>query len=182
LTRIDYPEWFDYPSRTRPPQWSQEFVAAVAAARPAIDSERVAGLTSDIVLAGLQPFLVPLGYQVEASKKAADQIRRPVLFGENGEERVAYHVDAVHDDLGVVVEIEAGRGARGNAVYRDLIRSSLIVDVQFLALGVMREYRHQSAGRPIAVQSYREAKDQLDAIYASGRLVLPFAGLLLFGY
>jgi len=41
---------------------------------------------------------------------------------------------------------------------------------------------HQSAGRPITVSSYRDAKDQLDALYASGRLRLPFEGLLLFGY
>jgi hypothetical protein len=43
----------------------------------------------------------------------ADRIRLPVLFGDGGQERVAYEVDAFHDDLGVVVEIEAGRGARG---------------------------------------------------------------------
>jgi len=32
------------------------------------------------------------------------------------------------------------------------------------------------------VASYHEAHDQLDAIYASGRLRLPFEGVLLFGY
>jgi hypothetical protein len=36
-------------------------------------------------------------------------------------------VDGVHDELGILLEIEAGRGARGNAVYRDLVRTSLIV-------------------------------------------------------
>lgn len=93
-----------------------------------------------------------------------------------------YEVDAVHDELKVLVEIEAGRGARGNAVYRDLVRASLIVDARFLVLGVMEEYRHQSGGKPIAVKSYRDARDQLDAIYASQRLRLPFEGVLLFGY
>jgi hypothetical protein len=53
----------------------------------------------------------------------------------------------VHDELGVVLEVEAGRGARGNAVYRDLIRTSLIVGVRYLALGVMLQYRHQSGGK-----------------------------------
>jgi hypothetical protein len=91
-------------------------------------------------------------------------------------------VDAVHDELGVVVEVEAGRGARGNAVYRDLIRTSLIVGARFLVLGVMQEYRHMSGTKVTKVESYREAKDQLDAIYASGRLKLPFEGVLLFGY
>jgi hypothetical protein len=38
------------------------------------------------------------------------------------------------------------------------------------------------SGRPIIVSSYRDSKDQLDALYASGRLRLPFEGVLLFGY
>jgi hypothetical protein len=91
-------------------------------------------------------------------------------------------VDAVNDALGVVVEVEAGRGARGNAVYRDLVRTSLIVGARFLALGVMAEYRHQSAGRAISIASYRDARDMLDAVFASQRLGLPFEGVLLFGY
>jgi hypothetical protein len=180
--RNDYPEWFYYPSRSKPPAWVHDFVGAVAAARSAIDSAVVGGLTSNTVLAALAPGLSSLGYTVEISSRAADRIRRPVLFGNAGRERVAYQVDAVHDDLGVLVEIEAGRGARGNAVYRDLVRSSLIVEARFLALGVMREYRHLSGGRPIVVRSYDDSKDVLDSIYASGRLGLPFEGVLLFGY
>jgi hypothetical protein len=95
---------------------------------------------------------------------------------------VAYEVDAVHDELGIVVEVEAGRGARGNAIYRDIVRASLIVGARYLVLGVMQEYRHQSGGKPISVESYTDAKNQLDAIYNSGRLRLPFEGVLLFGY
>jgi hypothetical protein len=119
----------------------RQFLDVVGAARMRIDSVAVDGLKSDQVLAVLAPGLLDAGYTVEASKTKADRIRRPVLFGEHGKERVAYEVDAIHDQLGVVVEIEAGRGARGNAVYRDLIRASLLVDARYLALGVMREYR-----------------------------------------
>jgi hypothetical protein len=126
--------------------------------------------------------LVSLGYDVESGKHKSEKVRRPVVFGPRGSHRVAYEVDAVHDELGVLVEVEAGRGARGNAIYRDLIRTSLIVGARFLALGVMQEYRHKSSGLPVVVESYREAKDQLDAVYASGRLALPLDGLLLFGY
>jgi hypothetical protein len=95
---------------------------------------------------------------------------------------VSYEIDAVHDEKGIVVEIEAGRGARGNAVYRDLVRTSLIVGARFLVLGVMSEYRLKSAGKDVSVASFRDARDQLDAIFTSGRLVLPFEGVLLFGY
>ena len=126
--------------------------------------------------------LAALGYHVETGKSAAQKVRRPVLFGENGRELVAYEVDAIHDDLGIVVEIEAGRGARGNAAYRDLIRASLIVGTRYLVLGVMLDYRHQNANKTTHVKSYEDTKGQLDAVYASGRLKLPFDGLLLFGY
>jgi hypothetical protein len=177
-----YPEWFWYPSRDRPPDWVEAFVTVVSGVKSEIDSGTVEGLTSDKVLAFLRPGLVALGYEVEAGKHRVEKIRRPVLFGDSGTERVSYEVDAVHDELGILVEVEAGRGARGNAVYRDLVRASLIVGARFLVLGVMRSYRHQSAGRPIIVQSYIESKAVLDAIYASGRLHLPFEGVLLFGY
>lgn len=177
-----YPDWFYYPAHDAPPPWVHDFVGAVEACRSEIESRSVEELTSDRVLTVLRPCLEAIGYLVESGKHRSELIRRPVLFGDHGSERVAYEVDAVHDELGVVVEIEAGRGARGNAVYRDLVRTSLIVGARFLALGVMQAYRHKTAGRPVLVESYREAKDQLDAIYASGRLRLPFDGVLLFGY
>ncbi|MGE3856721.1 MAG: hypothetical protein AB7G21_07175 [Dehalococcoidia bacterium] len=177
-----YPVWNYYPNRDRPPPWVQPFVDVVAASQSAIDSASAFHLTSDTVLGHLRPGLELLGYQVESGKTVRGKVRRPVLFGENGHERLAYEIDAVHDALGVVVEIEAGRGARGNAVHRDIIRASLIVGAQYLAIGVMAEYRHQSAGREMIVKSYADARAQLDAIYASGRLKLPFAGVLLFGY
>jgi len=177
-----YPDWCYYPTHERPSEWAVALVDVVLSARAHIDSSTVVALTSDLVLAYLRPGLVALGYQVEAGKARADKIRRPVLFGERGRELVAYEVDAVHDELGVLVEVEAGRGARGNAVYRDLVRSSLVVGARYLAIGVMRSYRHRSGNRELSVASYRETKAQLDAIYASGRLRLPFDGVLLFGY
>jgi hypothetical protein len=179
---LDYPDWIYYPNRSRPPAWVHDFIAVVRNSRADIDSAKVDALVSDRVLSHLSPGLQQLGYQVEVGKKMADRIRRPVLFGPNGEARVTYEVDAVHDGLGVLVEVEAGRGARGNAVYRDLIRTSLIVDARYLVLGVMREYRHLSSGQAVVVKSYTDTRDQIDAIFASGRLTLPFEGVLLFGY
>ena len=88
----------------------------------------------------------------------------------------------MHDELGIVLEIEAGRGAMSNAVYRDLIRAALIVEARFFALGVMSRYRYRSGDSTQENRSYDAARDQLDAIYASGRIRLPFEGVLLFGY
>ena len=112
-------------------------VGLLATQQQLIDSTRVQDLTSDRVLSLLADGLAELGYAVETGKGAEDKIRRPVLFGDQGVERVAYEVGAFHDDLGVAVEIEAGPGARANAIYRDLVRTSLIVGARFLALGVM---------------------------------------------
>lgn len=174
-----YPSWIYYPTSSAPPDWVTDLVGVVSNSRPEIESAAHSGLTSDSVLLKLRPGLELLGYTVEVTKKRADKVRRPVLFGEGGSERVAYEVDPVHDELGVLLEVEAGRGAMGNAVYRDLIRTSLIFGARFLALGVMIEYRYAKSGLTL---SYRDAKDLLDATYASGRLKFPFEGILLFGY
>ena len=178
-----FPRWRYFPTNIRPQPWATDFIEVVRAARISIDTAAVnVGLTSDTVLAFLRSGLEGLGYTVESGKLASQRIKRPVLFGPEGGWLVEYDVDAVHDELRIVVEVEAGRGARGNAVYRDLIRASLIVDADYLVLGVMSAYRHKSSGRDVIVESYREAERQIDAIYASGRLRLPFKGLLLFGY
>lgn len=179
---MSYPRWQYFPSYSQPPRWVADFVDAVAGSRTHLDSTQVTGLTSDAALRALSDRLQELGYEVETGKKASEKIRRPVLFGEDGIERVSYEIDAFHDDLGIAVEVEAGRGARGNAVYRDLIRTSLIVGARFLVLGVMNEYHHMSGGRPVVVRSFDEARELLDAVFASGRLQLPFEGVLLFGY
>ena len=81
-----------------------------------------------------------------------NKLTRPVLFGENGSATIEY------DD------------------YRDIVRSSLLVGVRYLALAMMFEYR----GRP--TRSYDNTRNQLDAIYASERLRLPFDGGVLIGY
>ncbi len=175
---LTYPEWIYFPTRSRPPAWATEFIAVVAEHRAEIDSRATSGVRSDQVLAELRPGLELLGYRVEMSKRRADTVRRPVLFGDQGAEVVTYEVDAVHDELGILVEIEAGRGAMSNAVYRDLVHASLIVDARYLALGVMSEYRYTGG----TARSYRDARDLLQAIYGSGRLELPFEGVLLFGY
>jgi hypothetical protein len=179
-----WPTWSYLPANTRPPAWAFDFVGVVKDAQPLVETATGdrAGLRSDAVLAAVADPLRTLGYEVEGGKAATQRIRRPVLFGENGIASVTYEVDAVHDDLGVVVEVEAGRGARGNAAYRDLIRAALILDARYLALMMPLVYRAQSGGRPIAVPAYREARDLLSAVYASQRLRLPFEGVLLVGY
>lgn len=178
----DYPEWFFYPSRSAPPPWVIEFVTVIAGARSDIDSAVVPGVKSDNALAYVRTGLEEMGFVVESGKRRAGKIFRPVLFGDQGTPLVSYEIDGWHDEHKIVLELEAGRGMKGNAFYRDLVRTPLIFDARYLAVGVMREYHHQSGGRPTISRDYRDAKNQLDAIYASGRLAFPFEGILLFGY
>lgn len=93
------------------------------------------------------------------SWKASERIRRPVLFGSNGYAEVSYEIDASHDGHGIVVEVEAGRGARGNATYRDIIRTSLIVEPLYLVRLLPVACRHDSDGREVTVRAYKEYAD-----------------------
>jgi hypothetical protein len=178
-----YPLWDYFPRNAKPPAWVDPFVSNVESAEADISTvHRRTGLDSDGVLYHLTPGLRDLGYAVESGKKAAERIRRPVLFGRNGRAEVSYEIDAFHDGYGIVVEVEAARGARGNATYRDIIRASLIVDAQFLALLLPVAYRHTSGGREVTVRAHEECLALLSALYASQRLALPFHGVLLVGY
>jgi hypothetical protein len=179
---VVYPSWGWYPLNMRPVDWVDPFLAVIASAEQLISTEDTvrAGESSDGVLRAMRPGLEALGYVVETGKAARDKIERPVLFGENGRPAVKYEVDAVHHSEGIVVEVEAGRGARNNASYRDLVRTSLIVDARFLALVLPLHYRYGQ--KQTDVQAYRECRDLLAAMYASRRLTLPFEGVLLVGY
>lgn len=183
-TPSPWPAWAYFPHNTRPPSWVVPLVEVVRSREDDVRTDRLTGpLTSDAVLAALAPGLQGLGYTVETGKTAAGKVRRPVLFGDNGTATVTYEVDGAHDDLGIVLEVEAGRGARGNAAYRDVIRASLILDVRFLVLMMPMVYRiNMASGRQTQVNAYRDARDMLEAIYASRRLPLPFEGVLVIGY
>lgn len=177
---MEYPTWLYYPSHSTPPAWVADVVDVFRETQGQIDSS-VQGKRSDEVLAELAEGLRSLGFDVE-SKGKGGKIRRAVLFGEQGDPRVSYEVDAAHDALGIVAEIEAGRGWQGNAFYRDIVRTSLIVNARYLVIAMAKEYRYSNRKKSVVNESYARARDQLDALYSSGRLKLPFDGLLLIGY
>ncbi len=176
-----YPEWSYFPRNQRPPDWIPTIIDITAAVEDSISTAKANGPTSDGVLAAIAPGLVGFGFQVESSKTKAAKIRRPVLYGPNGKEAVSYEIDAFHAELGIAIEVEAGRGAMNNADYRDIIRASLILDADFLVIMMPQHYR--SKGSPVGgVLAYRSTERLLDALYASQRLRLPFVGILAVGY
>lgn len=178
-----WPSWRFYPSNTRPPDWTAEILRVLASRESAISTlQRETAQSSNEVLAALRPGLVELGFDVESGKSAAGKVTRPVLFGDNGRPTSLYEVDGAHDAHGIVLEVEAGRGARGNAAFRDLVRTSLILDARYLVLLQPLLYRVNTKSRVVRVRAYEDTREVLNAIYASRRLELPFDGVMLVGY
>ncbi len=178
-----YPRFSYYPRNVAAPEWVDPLVDVFRTCRSQIDTVLLSkGISSDEVLEHLRSGLVTLGFEVERGKRDDEKVRRPVLFGDEAMPRVTYDVDGFHDALGIAVEVEAGRGAANNADYRDIVRSSLILDCRFLTLAIPLAYKFTSTGKPTSIAAYSNTRNQLDAIYASQRLRLPFEGILLIGY
>ena len=157
-----------------------DFVSAVAAVEADISTPAGAGLEGDAVLKKLAPGLLGMGFAVEKSKAKIDKIHRPAHFGEQGTPSSVMEVDGFHDELGIALEVEAGRAWNSNAVHRDILRTCLLLDARYLALMVPIGYKPVSASVP--VPAYDNTRHLLDAIYASERLQLPFDAVVLLGY
>lgn len=177
-----YPEWSHFPKNERPPLWVDPFLRVIADHEAALSTiEKNNGLTGDQVLKKISPGLEEIGFATELSKKRSDKIIRPSLYGHNGVVSAHYELDAFHEEWGVAVEVEAGQSKSNNNDYRDIVRTSLLLDVRYLALVVPNRYRSgQSVER--TDKSYERARSILEAIYASSRLKLPFEGVLVVGY
>ena len=105
-----------------------------------------------------------------------------MFFGDEGSYLRTYEIDAFDVTQGIALEVEAGRATMGNAIYRDLIQASLMLDARFLTLAVPIEYRYASGKRTAKEPSYSKTYSVVEAVYGSPRLNLPFEGLLLIGY
>lgn len=182
---VAYPLWRFFPGFSPPPDWVEPLVAVFEDHRPAIDSEvtHEKRMESNDVLAEIADDLEDkLGFEVERGKKKLGKLPRPVHFGDQGAFLRTYEIDAFEPSQGIALEVEAGRATMGNAIYRDLIQASLMVDARFLALAVPVEYRYGKKPKPYKEPSYAKTYSVVDAIYGSRRLDLPFEGLLLIGY
>jgi hypothetical protein len=178
-----YPRWRFFPSFAEPPAWVAPLVEIFRDHRTEIDSGVVHNkrMESNDVLAVLANDLErQLGFQVERGKKTIGKLPRPVFFGDEGTYLRKYEIDVFEEQSGIALEVEAGRATMGNAVYRDLIQASLMIDARFLVLAVPVEYRYGK--KTIKEPSYAKTYSVIEAIYGSQRLELPFKGLLLVGY
>jgi hypothetical protein len=139
------------------------------------------GLDSDGVLAVIRKDLIESGFEVEKSKKSTDKVFRPVFFGENAQPTVQYEIDAFHNEWKCGLEVEAGRAWMGNAVYRDLIQSLVMVELEHLIISVPQTYKYKSNSKNMISKDYENAKNLIDTIYSHTRFRLPY-DLTLIGY
>lgn len=169
--------------RTRPaPDFTPQVLKVFRAHEPAICTRTLSkGLTSDAVLTELRSDLCDLGFFVEASKLRADKIQRPVFFGENGIPELQYEIDAFHEGWKCGLEIEAGRGGMGNALYRDLIQALVMVELETLVLAVANAYRFLSGGKEVVSRDYDKAVAVANALFGHSRITMPYR-LVVVGY
>jgi hypothetical protein len=175
----DAVEWQYFPRSRQLPAHLRDLVTSLD---PAFD--RIAPgskhMESDEVLALLCPTLQELGYEVETGKLASQKVRRPVLFGPNGNAAKSFDVDAFHHETGTVVEVEAGRGVRNHQFLKDLFEACAIQDARFLVIMVLLGYWPKSFANP--ARDYEEVVNFIDTLYASERISLPLEGILIVGY
>jgi hypothetical protein len=174
-----YPRWIYYPNSHEPPRWVSDIVRAFVSKRESLDSRKT-NKTSNIALAIMRDELEKLGFKVEGGKTG--KLERPVHFGEFGVADRKYQIDCYNIELGIALEIEAGRSTRGNAVYRDIVQTSLLVGVKYFVLAVPQVYKFKAGGKAISDSTYEMCKSIFDAIYSSKQLHLPMEGILLIGY
>ena len=133
------------------------------------------------MLAILRKDLLDVGFEVESGKRKTEKIERPVFYGENGLPVVRYQIDAYHNRWKCALEVEAGRAWMGNAVYRDLIQASVMVNVEHLILAVPLSYKYMTSGRPTVNNDYEYTRSLATALYGHTRLRLPYT-LTVIGY
>jgi hypothetical protein len=131
-------------------------------------------LESNEVLKLIEPQLQAAGYKVETSKK--DKIKRPVLYGRQGISDKSFDVDAYHEEEGIILEVEAGRGYTNNQFLKDFFSGCAMQDVNHIAIALRLRYGKTQH------EDFEAACSYFDALYASGRMQFPIKSLLLIGY
>lgn len=171
-----------FPKTEKPKNFALEVVEVFKTHLNRISTvDLIKGLDSDSVLAIIRKDLVKIGFEVEKSKKRDDKIYRPVFFGENAETTVKYEIDAFNSQWNCGIEVEAGRAWMGNAVYRDLVQSLVMVELEHLILAVPQTYKYKSNGKNLISRDYENAKNLIDTIFSHTRFRLPY-DLTLIGY
>ncbi|WP_146071083.1 hypothetical protein [Cryobacterium sp. Y57] len=71
-----------------------------------------------------------------------DQIKLPVLYGQNGVVQKSFDADAFHPESGTVLEVEAGRGYANNQFLKDFFQACMMHEACHLVIAVRNHYRN----------------------------------------
>ena len=165
--------WIYFPKSDATPPVCLDVVRVFEAALPKIRSDKHT-LPSNGVLAELRAGLETTGFAVERGKKASEKIHVPVLFGRNGKLEKAFEADAWAREREMVLEVEAGRGVVNNQFLKDLFQACMMHGVRYFGVAVRNQYRNSN--------DFERACAFFETLYASNRMNLPLAGVLLVGY
>jgi len=165
--------WQYYPKSDKPPEHLLEVIKVFKQHETIVASPKHT-LQSPQVLSVLENDLLEIGFRVERSKKAEHKIKVPVLFGRDGRLEKSFEVDAYREDMGAVLEVEAGRAVTNYQFLKDLFEACMMHNVYYLAIAVRRKYKGRTDFEKVIIH--------FDTLYASGRLQLPLKGILIIGY
>ena len=165
--------WQSFPKSRPTPNATRLAISVFEAQLPSINSESK-NLKSDDVLAILAEGLRALDFVVENGKAHANQIKLPVLYGQNGFVQKSFDADAFHPPSGTVLEVEAGRGYANNQFLKDLFQACMMADAQHIAIAVRNDY--------LGSKDFIRIVNWFDTLYTSGRLVLPLSTVTVIGY
>lgn len=166
--------WQFFPKSVACPKHLIDVVDCFVSCCDKIDSTRHK-LPSDEVLAIVRPKLEQIEYQVESSKKKADKISVPVLFGRNGKLEKYFDADGFNKVTRTVIEVEAGRAVTNYQFLKDLFQACMMHDVDYLIIVVRNIYAEKNKDFDIVCTF-------LDTLHASDRLQLPLLGIMVIGY
>lgn len=173
--------FMSFPRTATPPRFTKDVIRVFEGAEKNIgtSNRQTKTLTSNSVLAAVAADLLSLGFEVEVGKERESRIVRPVFFGLNGLAEKTYSVDAYHSDWKCGLEVEAGRAVGGNAIYRDLIQSMVMVEVDHLMLAVPNAYKYGK--KDTITDDFKHTISVANALYGHTRVAMPYS-LTVIGY
>jgi len=166
--------WKYYPANKNCPDELTPIIKTFEKHESAISSDNLERLKSNEVLAKIGIDLETYGFKVEKSKSSDDKIKVPVLFGHNGRITLSFDADAYNPKTKVVLEVEAGRAVTNYQFLKDFFQACMMQDVNFFCVAVRNKYLKRN--------DFKQVIKFFDALFASGKLSVPFEGILILGY
>lgn len=167
-------KWHYFPKSKEVPNHLKSVIDNVFMLNSSKIDSRSHKFESNKVLGILRKDLEVLGYRVENGKSKSGRIRVPVLFGEGGTAEKSFDADGWNKDTKSVIEVEAGRGVTNYQFLKDLFQACVMQDVNHLIICVRNDYRGND--------NYGTVVNFFNTLYASDRLTLPLAGIMVIGY